>query len=85
MDVVDDLRNFIRKDILFSIDTNKANLPVNEDLLGTGIMDSLGILKIAAFIEERFGVTISDVDIIAENFSTLHSIEHMIRRKSLDT
>lgn len=44
------------------------NLTPEDDLLSAGIIDSLGILKLVAFIEERFNIKVPDEDIVYENF-----------------
>lgn len=46
----------------------------DQDLLSTGIIDSLGILRLIAFLETRFRVEVPDEDVVFENF---HSIRAM--------
>jgi len=47
-----------------------------DDLLGSGIIDSLGILKLVSFLEEEFAMEIPSEDVVYENFQ---SIESMVR------
>ena len=35
-------------------------------LLETGIIDSLSLLRLVVFIQERFGTTVDDVDLVPE-------------------
>lgn len=53
-----------------------AWLPLANDtpLLETGILDSLGLLRLVVFIEARFGVTIGDTDLLPENFTSVETI-----------
>jgi acyl carrier protein len=40
-------------------------------LLENGIVDSLGILDVVAFIEEEFRMTVADEDLVPENFQSI--------------
>lgn len=56
-------------------------LPLKEDtsLLETGILDSLSLLKLLLFIEERFHIMIDEFEVLPENFNTVHDICAFIR------
>jgi acyl carrier protein len=41
------------------------------DLLLTGLVDSLGVIDIVAWLEDRLGVDIDPVDIVLEHFQTV--------------
>jgi acyl carrier protein len=43
-------------------------------LLETGILDSLGLLRLVVFIQERFGIMVDDVDLVPENFDSVDAI-----------
>jgi len=47
----------------------------DDDLLSSGLIDSLGILKLVSFMEEQFAMEIPSEDVVYENF---HSIESML-------
>ena len=53
-----------------------ALLPLANDtsLLDSGILDSLGLLRLVVFLEERFGITMDDADLLPENFASVNSI-----------
>jgi methoxymalonate biosynthesis acyl carrier protein len=53
-----------------------ALLPLaNEaELVESGILDSLAFLRLVVFIEERFGITFGDAELIPENFSSVNTI-----------
>ena len=40
----------------------------NDPLLENGLLDSLGILEIVAFLEQEFRITITDEELLPENF-----------------
>lgn len=73
------VRQFIKTELV--TDHNYADLQDSDPLLTTGIIDSLGIVKILAFIQEQFGVNIDDREIIPENFETVQAIAALIQKK----
>ena len=52
------------------------------DLLLTGLVDSLGVIEIVAFIEERLGIEIDPVDVVVENFQTVRLILDYVARRT---
>lgn len=49
-------------------------VPIDESLVGTGILDSFGIVEMLTYLESEYELTIPDDDLIREN---LGSIERM--------
>ena len=45
-----------------------------------GIMDSLALMQLVAFLEEEFATEIDDTEVTAENFRTLADIERLVSR-----
>ncbi len=66
------LKEFIMTEV--NPDANLAGLADDEPLIESGIIDSLGILKIMAFLDEEFGVDLSSQQIKPENFKNVTSI-----------
>ncbi len=54
----------------------------DESLFETGVIDSLGVLKLVSFLEERFGVQIQDEELIPENFETVNKIIGFMESKT---
>jgi acyl carrier protein len=50
-------------------------------LLETGILDSLSLLRLVVFVQDRFGVTVDDVDLVPENFDSVDSICAYLRSR----
>ncbi len=40
----------------------------------SGILDSLSLLQLVVFLEERLGITVGDADLLPENFATLNTV-----------
>jgi acyl carrier protein len=60
-----------------------ALLPLADEtpLLDSGILDSLGLLRLVVFLEERFGITMDDADLLPENFATVNCICAYLRAR----
>jgi acyl carrier protein len=50
----------------------------DDRLLERGIIDSMGVLELIAFLETEFGVTVGDDDVTEENLGTLASIDRYV-------
>ena len=53
----------------------------DQDLLAGGLIDSLGITQLVTFLEDRYGIRVSDDDLTPANFRTLQSIEGFVSAK----
>ena len=59
----------------------KRHLGEQTSLLEAGIVDSIGILEIVAFIEQTFSIRVEDDDLVPENFGTIAAITAFVERK----
>lgn len=73
MNTADQLRQYIVSEFLPGGDP--AEITDDLDLLNSGLIDSLGLLKLIAWVELTFDVDVDDVDLDPENFRDLRSIE----------
>jgi acyl carrier protein len=51
-------------------------------LLETGVLDSLSLLRLVVFIQERFGITVDDVDLVPEHFDSVDAICAYLRSRA---
>ena len=60
-----------------------ALLPLADDasLLDSGILDSLSLLRLVVFLEERFGITMGDADLLPDNFASVNAICAYLRAR----
>jgi acyl carrier protein len=58
-------------------------LPLADEtsLLETGILDSLNLLRLVVFLEERFGIAVGDADLLPENFASVNAICGYVRAR----
>ena len=73
------IRRFILKH--FPLARKQSSIEDDSQLLNSGIIDSLGVLDLVSFIENEFKITISEEDLLAENFETIASMTTFIERK----
>ena len=71
MDKKTTLSEYIKHEI---IRNSNANLDENEDLVEAGILDSLRILQLVAYIEKTFGIEVPDEAVVFDNFHSLKAI-----------
>jgi acyl carrier protein len=62
----------------FAPDVRADELDTDLDLLKAGIIDSLGLLKLIAWIEDRFEVAVEDTALDPDNFRTVEAIESFV-------
>ena len=58
--------------------TGLTELDDDDDLVESGVVDSLGIFQLVAFLEEQFGIAIADTEITPDNFGTIARIEKLV-------
>ena len=77
----DRLARYISEELLGQ--TQGAGRPIapDEDLLGSGLVDSLGIMSIVFFVEQELGLKIPAEDVTIENFETLETIDAYLARR----
>ncbi len=51
-------------------------------LLETGVLDSLSLLKLVLFVQERFGIVVDDVDLVPEHFASVDTICAYLRSRT---
>ena len=53
----------------------------DSDLLADAVLDSLGIVRMITFLEERYAIKVDDDDLAPENFRTVESIVAFVDQK----
>ncbi len=73
------LRKYIADNILFS--RKGYPYPDNASFLENGILDSTNILELVMFVEEEFGITTEDDEIVPDNFDSIEKLSRFTKRK----
>lgn len=74
----DEIRKFIVEKFLFSCGDQ---LDDEASLLETNTVDSIGILEIVSFIENRFNLKVEDEELTAENLDSVSKISRFVEKK----
>lgn len=77
--VKDQIREFILRDLASA--KGVTSFSDSESLMESGVIDSLGIFRLVAFLEETFRVRIGDDEITHDNLKSVDSIEQMVTSK----
>ena len=73
------LRDFIVNEV--GVKSDLPKIEENTKLIETGILDSLSVLKVVIFIEEKFGFKVTADEVIPDNFETLGAMTSFVRGK----
>lgn len=74
-----DLREFIVGELAGR--DPRSELEPDASLIGSGLLDSISLLRLIVFIEERYGVKVEDVDVVPANFESLRRVEDFVDGK----
>ena len=77
--ITDAIREFILSEFLPGEDA--ANLTATTPLITGAILDSLATIKLVAFLEERFKITIQAHEADADHMDTLTEITKLVTSK----
>jgi acyl carrier protein len=83
MSVTAELETFIVEEI--AMGQGPQSLAPDDDLLASGLIDSLGVTQLVGFLEERFGIAVTDADLVPGNFQSLAQIEAYVGRRRAET
>ncbi|MHB8754110.1 MAG: acyl carrier protein [Candidatus Acidiferrales bacterium] len=45
------------------------------------VIDSTGVLELVTFLQDRFGITVQDEDVIPENIDSVKNVVAYVKRK----
>ena len=79
MELSDKIRGFIIENFLFG-DAG----PLTDDslsLLDNGIMDSVGVMELVAWLEQEQGLKVADRELVPENFDSVARLVSYVQRK----
>ncbi len=81
METKDQVRDYIIENFLFG-DTTSL-IKDSASLLDSGIIDSVGVMELVAFLEEDFGLTIDDEELIPDNLDSVDNLASFIGKKQV--
>jgi acyl carrier protein len=78
VDIESEIKKFIAKNLLYSGDGFKYSDDVS--FLEEGIVDSIGVMELVAFVEEKYKFRVNDQDVTPDNFDSVNRLASYIRR-----
>jgi acyl carrier protein len=74
-----EIRGFIVGNFLFG--QEGQGFTEDQSFLESGIIDSTGLLELVSFVEQRYGISIADRELVPENLDSLANISRFVARK----
>jgi len=74
----DVLIQYIKENLL--VGQQDIELSSADDLLGSGLIDSLGIMRLITFVEEEFSIKVAPQDMTIENFESVDALGDYIKQ-----
>ena len=78
-DIKTTVKTFILSEYLPGEDP--AGLTNSTPLMTTGILDSIAVLKVVTFLEEKFGIRIEPHEAVVDNLNTLSDMTRLVMSK----
>jgi acyl carrier protein len=79
MDTRETIRTYVADNLLFS--SNGYHFQDDTSFLDEGIVDSTGVVELVLFVEEKFGISVNDEEIVPDNFDSVNRLAAYIQQK----
>jgi len=77
-DIAERISKFITDNLLLGRAVDVAGTP---SFLEAGVIDSTGVLELVQFLEESWGFSVKDEEMVPENLDSLHRLEVFVKKK----
>lgn len=74
-----EVRRFVVDNFLFG--EGEQNLSNDDSFLEKGIVDSMGILTLVSFVQEKYGFEVPDQDLVPENWDSIALISAYVQSR----
>ncbi len=78
MQIEDKIREFIFKNLYYAEGSSIAD---EDSFLETGVVDSMGVMELVAFVQSEFGLAVAQHEIVVENFDSIRKLADFVRSK----
>jgi acyl carrier protein len=72
------IRYFVATEIMLRDDPSVVK---DDTRLVGGVMDSLGLMQLVAYLQEEFNLRFDEEEIVPDNFRTVSDVEGLVSRK----
>lgn len=73
------IRDYLSRDFLFSDDG--FQYADDASFLELGIIDSFGVTELLSFVQEEFGISVRDDELLPDNFDSVSKLSSFVIRK----
>jgi len=80
MEIENKIRQFILKNLYYA---EEAFIGDEVSFLETGVIDSMGVMELVAFVRSEFGVEAARKEIVVENFDSIRKLADFCAEKTL--
>jgi acyl carrier protein len=77
VDTAASIREYIQSELLMGDESSLRD----DTPLGGGVIDSVGLMQLITFIEERFEIDVDDEELTSAHFGTVANIAALVDRK----
>jgi len=74
-----EIRQFILEAFLFGDESDPFT--DSDSFMQKGIIDSTGVLELTSFLEEKYGITVDDEEMVPENLDSIDNLLKFLERK----
>jgi acyl carrier protein len=73
-----EIRKFIVENYLYGQDDGFKE---DDSFMNKGLIDSTGVLELVSFIEEKYGISVPDEELVPANLDSVENLANFIRGK----
>ena len=75
-----EIRFFIAENFLYGVDDGGIKDTVS--FLANGLIDSTGVLELVSFVEDKYGISVRDDELVPDNFDSVNNLVNFILKKT---
>ncbi len=79
MELEAQIQQFVAQNLLFS--DQGYRFSNNASFIQEGIIDSMGVMELATFVNTEFGIQVDPQDVTPDNFDSVNKLSEYVRRK----
>lgn len=79
MQLKSEIRSFIVENFLYGQSEN--GFTDDASFLEKGLIDSTGVLELVSFVEEKYGISVADDELVPDNFDSVDKLTAFILKK----
>ena len=76
-----DVEAVVRRFLTTELGKDMSQVGVDDSMLESGTIDSIGVMQLVAFLGKTFEITVEDDDLTPENFDTIGAIAAFVARR----